>query len=315
MNKFTAGAGIIALGLLSFSMAHAGESVDKTLAANSGERVEVSHINGTIRLQGWDKNEVKVVGELSDRAKEFVFERRGSTIEISVKEDDGSWYDDDDGDNLVIHVPQHSNISYDSTNGELNLDLLTGDVEVDTINGDMSLSRITGKVRVEVINGDVDSKDITGNLKLNTVNGDVTVQNLQGDSIELETVNGDIRIDGDIDSFSANTVNGDIKLEGNTVSNLNVSSVNGDVKASIKLAPAGRISASSVGGDIRLTFLEEPQAKFSIDGHQGDIVNKLTDDKVTEERYTGFQRLDFSLGDGSGMVRASTIKGEIKISR
>lgn len=315
MNKLIMAAGVLSFSVLALAPASAGELVDKTLDANPGERVEVSHINGNIKLQGWDKNEVKVVGELSDRAKEFIFERRGSTIEISVKEKDGRWHDSDDGDQLTIHVPQQTDVSYESTNGDFDLDLLTGSVEVDTINGDMNLSRITGKVRVEVINGDVDSKDITGNLKLNTVNGDVTVQNLQGESIELETVNGDIKIDGDIASFSANTVNGDIKLDGNTVSDLKVSSVNGDVKAAIKLAPAGRISASSVGGDIRLTFLDEPQAKFAIDGHQGDIVNKLTDDKVFEEKYTGFQRLDFSMGDASGMVRASTIKGEIILKR
>ncbi|MBD1388875.1 DUF4097 family beta strand repeat protein [Neiella sp. HB171785] len=314
MKKNLLSATIVSLSLWLTTLAQAGEAIDQTLAANPGERVEVTHVNGKVSIKGWDKNEVQVTGELSDNAEEFVFERRGSTIEITVKEKDGSW-NNSKGDRLTIYLPQQSSVNYESTNGDLTLDLLDGDLNSETINGDIDLSRINGKVRVEVINGDVDSKDINGDLKLNTVNGDVTVANLRGDSIGLETVNGDIDIEGNVGSFRATTVNGDIQLSGSTVNELEVSSVNGDIDATITLAEAGRIKASSVGGDIKFVFVEQPQAKFTIDGHQGDIVNKLSDDKIKEQQYTGFQSLSFSLGDASGAVKISTIKGEIVLTR
>ncbi|GGA71043.1 hypothetical protein GCM10011369_10970 [Neiella marina] len=314
MNRSIVSAAIVSLGLWAGSLANAGESINQTLAANPGERVDVTHVNGKVTIKGWDNDEVKVTGELSDNAEEFIFERRGSTIEITVKEKDGNW-NNSKGDRLTIHLPQKTSVSYESTNGDLTLDLLEGDLNSETINGDIDLSRVTGKVRVEVINGDVDSKDITGNLKLNTVNGDVTVANLRGDSIGLETVNGDIDIEGDVGSFRATTVNGDIQLSGNTVNELELSSVNGDIDATIKLADSGRIKASSVGGDIKFRFLEQPQAKFTIDGHQGDIVNNLSDDKIKEQQYTGFQSLSFSLGDASGAVKISTIKGEVVLTK
>ena len=45
----------------------AGQSVNETLDAAKDGYVEIEHLNGSAIIRGWDKNEVQVKGELSDR--------------------------------------------------------------------------------------------------------------------------------------------------------------------------------------------------------------------------------------------------------
>ena len=88
--------------LLSFP-ALAGEKVDSQLKATGKDDVEIEHVNGKAKITGWDKDLVKVKGELDDNAEEFIFERTSSGILIKVEMPSNVRYkrrDRSRGDNL-----------------------------------------------------------------------------------------------------------------------------------------------------------------------------------------------------------------------
>ncbi|MCZ6559430.1 MAG: hypothetical protein O6931_00885, partial [Gammaproteobacteria bacterium] len=80
MNKWM----ICLIGLLLSSVTLAGEEFDKTLPADADGDVLISNIAGLVDIHGWDKKEVRVVGELGRGVRELVFVRDGSHVEIRV---------------------------------------------------------------------------------------------------------------------------------------------------------------------------------------------------------------------------------------
>ena len=71
--------------MMASSVALAGEIVNETLKVPGDISIEIEHQNGDIKIQGWDRDEVKVSGELDDRAEEFIFEQRKGRVVIEVK--------------------------------------------------------------------------------------------------------------------------------------------------------------------------------------------------------------------------------------
>ena len=61
---------VFALFILSIT-ANAGEKIDKTLDAVSNGEVEIHNNRGIIVVQGWDKEQVSVKGELDDLAEKY----------------------------------------------------------------------------------------------------------------------------------------------------------------------------------------------------------------------------------------------------
>ena len=51
----------------------AGESVDESLSASEFGIVEIINTRGTIKIEGWDNDEIHVEGELDDLAEELIF--------------------------------------------------------------------------------------------------------------------------------------------------------------------------------------------------------------------------------------------------
>ena len=112
MKKVLIGVGI---GLCCISQSlFAGEKVEQTIKAEKDGYVEIDHLNGYAEVKAWDKAEVRVVGELGDRTKQFIFERDGNEIVIKVKvKNSNSWgnWSSDDGDDLQIFVPKGSKVN------------------------------------------------------------------------------------------------------------------------------------------------------------------------------------------------------------
>lgn len=306
----------IVLSLLSLA-ALAGEKVDETLKADKDGYVQIEHLGGYASIKGWDKNEVRVVGELGDRTTKFIFERDGNEvlIKVKVKKNRGSWtWDSDDGDNLEIFVPKASHVNYTSTNANVEVYDVNGSSDIDTVNGNIEVGDLSGRLRIEAVNGNINAKNLRGDIKIETVNGDIRDRDSQASEAQYDSVNGDIDVNVGSLEVKAETVNGDIELQLGKVEQLNLSTVNGSIEAKLDLARQGDVRASSVGGDVNLYFNRDVSARFDLQGHAGGrIVNKLTDDKPQKAKYGPSRWLEFSHNGGNGRVNVSTVSGRIKI--
>ena len=311
---------LIGVGLFSLSaIALAGEKVDRTMDAASDGYVSIEHVNGYAKVSGWDKDEVRVVGELGDRTDEFIFERDGKEIVIRVKvKNHRGWsnWSDEDGDNLEIFVPEGSRINYSSTNANLDVSDIFGGSDIDTVNGDVEAQNLKGRIRVEAVNGDIETKALEGRVTIETVNGDIKERSEEVDGSVYTSVNGDIDVHTTSKDLVAETVNGDIELALQQVEELNLSTVNGSIEAKMTLTKDSDVRASSVGGSITLSFPDDVSARFDIEAHAGGrITNELSNDKMKKAKYGPSRWLEFSVNGGDAKVDVSTVSGRVRLEK
>ena len=137
MNKrqlITAG---LALGLAAPALA--GEEINETRDLAADGSVYVGNVSGDIEVRTWDKDEVRLTGELGDES-ELEISSSASSFRVEViTDDDNSWGNNEHTD-LYLMVPSRANITAvgvssditvnDAGGEELSAETVSGDVEV-----------------------------------------------------------------------------------------------------------------------------------------------------------------------------------------
>jgi len=315
---------IISMTVVGLALSHTGvlaqESVNESMKAAPDGYVHIEHMNGKAHIIGWDKNEVKVTGEVSEKTEEFIFEKRGDQIRIEVEVNSKGWggwnnWNSDEGDDLTIYVPHASAVNYESINARVTLEKLEGSTQVEVVNGQIDAEDISGRMRFESVNGSVDIDGVQGDLTIETVNGDIRGSQSGNGDLNLDTVNGSIRFTSESEDVTAESVNGEVELKLATVRDLDVTTVNGGIEIGMTLHKDGDVRASTVGGRIEMTFQKGVSARFDIEGHAGGkIVNRITDDKMQKAKYGPRRWLNFSTGNGEAQVELSTVNGRVEVS-
>ncbi|MBN7821957.1 DUF4097 family beta strand repeat-containing protein [Bowmanella yangjiangensis] len=312
MNRFLIAAGMSLVSHLCL----AGEKVDLTLDAKADGRVSIEHLSGQAVIKGWDKKQVKVVGELSDQADKLIFERDGHEVVVKVKMPNGNWHDwkNSEGDDLQIFVPTGSLVSYDTVNANVEAEKLSGGAELSSVNGKVKVRDIKGRIRIETVNGSIESSGLQGDIKLSSVNGHIVDKNSQGDEIRYESVNGDIDASTSAPRVKIENVTSEVKLALGKVERLSVQTVSGDANISLTLLEDGEVSGSTVSGDLELVFQDKVSARFDLEGHAGGhFANHLSSDKMEKAKYGPSRWLKFRTGESSAKVRISTVSGRISL--
>lgn len=198
------------------------ESFDRSFDLGSGGSVAVANVNGSVQVEAWDRDEVRVLAvkkvkagsrSSAEEALEQVrveIDRRGDRLEIETelpRRESGffSW--------LVGNQVQ-ANVRY-----EISVPRST-DVEIRTVNGKIRVEGVRGRVQADTTNGGIEMTGLRGSVRAGTVNGGIDVALVQvedGRDMRLSTTNGgiDLRIPRDVRAtIDAQTVNGGIGLEG-----------------------------------------------------------------------------------------------------
>lgn len=308
--------GVVSLGLISMATI-AGESIDKSLAASADGFVAVDVQSGTVKLKTWNKNEVKVVGELDDDAEGYEFEVDGNKVVFKVKMPEkrwGSWGGySDKGSNLEFWLPTASKLKFEGVNVDVNVSGVTGGSMINTVNGDIEAQELTQKVKLETVNGNVISNKLNGKIDITTVNGEVKDSDSKG-AVVIETVNGSIIVDTAATELAVNNVNADMQIVADKVEDIEISTVNGTLDIELELIEKGRFSFSSVSGDAEISFSGDVSADFDIEAHAGgDIDNYITQQKAKKAKYGPSEKLKFKVGQGSADVEIDTVSGDIVI--
>ncbi|NNC99500.1 MAG: DUF4097 family beta strand repeat protein [Gammaproteobacteria bacterium] len=276
----------------------AGESIDKTLPVQSDGKVSISIVRGDVEVSAWDKLEVRVTGELDEKAGKFIFENSGSETTIKVELEDDSWGRNwNSGDTeLTIYVPRASSIDCGGVSTDFKITGLQGGVSANSVSGDIEIAKVAKYMSIETVSGDVNVKDSQGKMKLSSVSGDVTV-------------------DGAARQFKVTTVSGDLEADLELTEYMDLSSVSGDLDVEFEFAEDGEIEAGTVSGDIILVFHNgQVNARFNLEtGPGGDIENDITKDRP-DSSFIGAETLKFKSGNGKGSVDLETMSGSLVIS-
>ena len=165
--------------------------------------------NGGIRVNGWERNEIRVRARVSaharddeaaqDLARQVEVVTGGSRIQSDGPDTDRreSW-----SVSFELFVPTSSNLDLDTRNGGVAIDGVAGRLRFNTTNGGIRLEDVAGDVNGSTRNGGLDIR-LTGSewqgtgLDVRTTNGGIELSMPHGYNARLETgtVNGGMSID------------------------------------------------------------------------------------------------------------------------
>jgi len=199
------------------------EEIQKTLKfadPAKAKEVLVDNIFGSIRVQGYNGNEVLLVAHKTIKARnqdklqkaleevKLDLTEKGNTVDVFVdgpfrchdRRGHSEWKDPgyEVQYDFELRVPFQTNLDISTVNG--------GDIEVGRVEGEFEVSNVNGKIRMS---------DVAGSGEVQTVNGAVQViftRSPQG-NCEFKTVNGevDLSFPGDLSAdFRMKTFNGEI---------------------------------------------------------------------------------------------------------
>ena len=173
--------------------------------AGSGQLIAVdASPNGGVTVSGWDRDSVHVIVKISARAGSDE-EARELAGQIRVTREGGELTADGPASrryaswnvSYEIYAPTRTDLRLSTQNGPLQVEDLTGRMELDVHNGPLSLQHLGGDVRARAQNGPLHVEligtrwDGVG-LDASTQNGPIVLEVPEGYNAELETgtVNG-----------------------------------------------------------------------------------------------------------------------------
>lgn len=133
----------------------------KTVPLKSDGSIDLSNVNGTVRIEAWDKDivEIRAVKTTQDRESALDqvcinVESKPDALSISTQYHEESGVDV--AVDYTIHVPRHAHLNHLSTvNGTLRVTESEGIGELRTVNGNIEIYGGSGNVHAHTTNGNV----------------------------------------------------------------------------------------------------------------------------------------------------------------
>jgi DUF4097 and DUF4098 domain-containing protein YvlB len=219
---------------------------DKIYPLSSGGNFQLDNVNGSVQVDGWDKDEVEVSAVKTAQNDPSDLDQVQIDVESAPGEVDvHTRYPNANSSGTSVVVEYHVHVPYRV--------LLAA---VKTVNGSVSVRGVEGGGDLRSVNGDVEVTDSAGRFNAKTTNGDLRLQLRDvrnGAPMDIETVNGSVVL----------------SLPSDTRANLKVQNMNGDFSSELPVTAAtapstvgafsaklgtggGEISVRTINGGIRL---------------------------------------------------------------
>ncbi len=267
------------------------EDIDQTMALAADGMAVVKVVKGEVRLQGWDRNEIMIRGELGEGSQELLLEGNSQRREIEVKIPRNAG--NVEGSELEVFLPFGASVVVETT---------SADIIAEGLNGDL--------IELRAVSGDIEAEGGGQRLFAHTVSGDIELES-RARRVDLNSVSGDIdaRLSGE--EVDANTVSGEILLIARSLARGHFESVSGDMEIDTGLKSTGTITVASLSGDVDLILPTDMSATCEAESFSGSI--KSTRGQVEKAQYGPHKTLRFVSGDGSGRIQVESFSGDVRI--
>jgi DUF4097 and DUF4098 domain-containing protein YvlB len=188
------------------------EKFEHTYPLTKNGNVSVSNVNGSIVVEAWDREEVKLEATKIADSKESLadvdldIESTPNAFSVEADYKNTNWNGNrNEGRNRKIEVEFHLFVPRAAV---LN--------EIETVNGSVTVSNFTNVTKISAVNGNVNATNLRGAATLSTVNGQVVADFDRvdpGSKINLSTVNGSVSlvVPSDLNAtIKADSLNGNI---------------------------------------------------------------------------------------------------------
>ncbi|MGH9931928.1 MAG: DUF4097 family beta strand repeat-containing protein [Pyrinomonadaceae bacterium] len=225
---------------------NAREEIRKSFDLVAGGRVEVSGINGWVKIETSDRKTADVYIERLGESQEAL-NRRKITIEstaggLTIRSEKGDtsflsrMFGSSPTEHVTLRLPRQISLVTTGVNGSVVAGEIDGSVEVHGINGKVDIAQASGSAEFHGINGNISVglKQLDKGVEINGVNGNIELQLSEDVNANLETHGMNGRVTSDLPNVVVDK------------------SSHGGYSAQIGNG-GGSISASGINGNIRLT--------------------------------------------------------------
>src|SRR5258707_10194825 len=129
-----------------------------------GGSLELQNVNGTVDVQGWDRNEIEVHAVKTAKEKESDLER--VSIEVDAKPEAisvATHYPQNEGVEVAVeytvHVPRGARVEH-----------------IGTVNGTLRIAGVDSAEDLHTVNGNIEVYEGGGNVHAHTTNGNVHLE-------------------------------------------------------------------------------------------------------------------------------------------
>ncbi len=268
----------------------AGQSVDKRWDIDANASVSIENIAGEIVIQGWDRKEAHLTGELANSVDELEIEVSKSRLQIRVKHRNERNVDSSD---LNLMLPFGASIDAAGVSADITvLGMDNEKLSASSVSGDIEVDAISDWVSIESVSGDVEFEGETGRISAESVSGDIDLSGIYGE-------------------ISATAVSGDMDLAADSVESAKLETVSGDITLVGEISKNGRLSAESMSGDVRVNLPSAQSGSFKAQSFSGRIDTDFGE--VEHARHGPGSHLKFTSGSGGAEVRVESFSGNISI--
>jgi DUF4097 and DUF4098 domain-containing protein YvlB len=271
-----------------------GRAYSEHVPASATGSVQISNIAGSVTVNGWDKPEVDVEGELGTTVERVDVTHTADRIEIKVilPQDLRHMPDRSAEATLQVHVP---------VNSAVEVSTVSAPITVDGIRGTSRLHSVNGDVHASLAGVDEEAASVSGNVY---VSGNPTVA-----TVRVSTVNGSVFLTHGVGDINAHTVNGRLDLAVDGAKSSEVSSVNGEVYFRGHLMPDAHMKATTVNGKLTVHVSADTGFMYDMATFGGSIHNCFG-----AQNGSGPQSGQIgSNGAGHASVHLGTLRGDIDL--
>ena len=266
-------------------------------AATADGAVSISNVAGSLRIVGWDRNEVEVEGTLGEHVErvEFTVEGDRTLIRVHLPRRGERSFDGDA--DLVVNVPRASRVSASTVSADIDAEGLSGKPELKSVSGRVALAGTFTAADVQSVSGAVRVSG-TGNdarIRAVAISGDVTVSAMDGE-------------------LKATSVSGSVNVTAAGVRRADLGSTSGSVVYDAPLAADGRYELGTVSGDVRLVVHGNVKARYELSTMSGSIRNGFGPKPQRVSEYGPGMELNFEEGRDAE-VEMSAVSGTLRLER
>jgi hypothetical protein len=274
--------------------AFAGQKIDKTIDADVSGTLYIENTRGQLVIEGWDKPQIQLQGELDDATKKLHFKSKGHKAVIKVKLKDGHHHGH--GSDLKVFIPHDTRLIFKG------------------VNSDYKISDLSAKIKGKLINGDVLLYNVHAPISISSVSGKIKVKASSGVA-RIESVSGKVSFAGKFEQAQLKSMSGKIMANIDEIVELKVENVSGDIAITGELQNNAIVRLNSVSGNIHYVASGKFSGECQIASQfGGKIKNKLTEDKPWSEMLAQ-HKLQFVSGDGSGKLMMNTVSGSVTLEK
>jgi DUF4097 and DUF4098 domain-containing protein YvlB len=240
------------------------ESFENSYDVSEETVLTVSNRNGNVTVRDTDDEQLTVAGEKRASSDEGLDDitvdvTTGEQFAVQVSFGSGSAFDRRSVD-LTIDVPDVVTVeSLKTSNGNLRVSDVSGDLSATTSNGNVEVTGVDGYVDCDTSNGNIRARGTTGIDGAHTSNGtvDVEVLAMRGD-VTCESSNGNVTVRAGPDlsvGFRLSTSNGQARVR--DLDHTASTSQRGLVEGRLRGGTEPTLTAETTNGDVVLRPAEE----------------------------------------------------------